>query len=249
MKITVVSMIIRVREISSADVEETKDLFRDMLDRLMTSKPGFIIQGLETLPKCVGVTTLDRRTLFSGMVVRRSESGDMEDLRSFLLSGISDFLKINGLEVGPALPNPISIEFHHRAVTGAEFVQGRDKAIAALQDGPKTSSQLAETADIVPQVANILLCLVIEECLAWREETDTIDDIFHSVESGSLEKTEAAVRRVLQTGPLSREEVFQGVKKVSGIDARREWIRKTLKDLVASGKVTKGQDKKYSLST
>ena len=249
MKITVVSMVIRVREISSSDVEEIKDLFRDMLDRLMASKPGFIIQGLKTLPKCVGVTTLDRRTLFTGMAVRRSEAEEMEDLRQFLLSGISNFLTGKGLEIGPALPNPISIEFHHRAVTEAEFVQGRDKAITALQDGPKTTSQIAEETGIVPQVANVLLCLVIEECLAWREETDAIDDIFHSVESGSLEETEETVKEVLQTGSLTREELFQGVKKVSGKDARRDWIRKSLKVLVASGEVTKDQDNKYSLST
>lgn len=82
--------------------------------------------------------------------------------------------------------------------------------------------------------------------MAWREETNELD-IFHPMQSGSLQKTEEAVRNVLKAGSLSRDGVFTAVQGAAGIKVRREWVRKTLKDLLANGVLSQDPGGNYSL--
>ena len=167
-----------------------------------------------------------------------------DDLQSILRGDINKFLIKNKLDTPD--PSPVKFKLFHMGDIEAEFITGQDRAIASLHGGPKTASQIAEAIDLEGQLNNVLLCLVEEECLIQREETDEIDDIFRLVESDSLSKTENVVLTALQGGSLSRDAVFQTVH-ASDQKTRHEWIRKILKDLVASGKVTSDANGKYSL--
>ncbi len=177
MKTTIFSMKIRVKEIPPSDLNKSKDLFRKLLEETLHAYPTIIIQGLQILPKCVGITKLDRRVLFSGMAVRRAPDKDLAQLESDLRKNIEEFLKKNQLDVD--VPDPIALKLYHQINSESEFVAGRQKSMSALQGGPKTSSQIADVTGLDGQLANILLCMLEEEGLVWREETENIDDIFH----------------------------------------------------------------------
>lgn len=177
MKTTIVSMKVRVKEITVSDVEKIKDLFRALLNETMVSYPSVILQGLKILPKCVGITKIDRRLLFSGMAIRKAPDDQLAQLQSGLLKKINEFLEKNNLKIED-IPDAITLKLYHLTNSESEFVAGKEKVMTVLRTGAKKSSEIADATNLEGQLANILLCMLEEERLIRREETDN-DDIFH----------------------------------------------------------------------
>jgi len=173
-----------VKEIDASHTEEIKRLFRNWLNLAMASYPSCFMQGLESIPKCIGITKIDRRTLFCGMALR---NGFPSDLETALTKSIKAFLTEHKLDTESE--EPVKIKVYHMRNTESEFVLGKDKAVATLQTGPKAASDIAKATALDEQLNNILLCLLEEESMIRREEKSE-DDIFHLVKSGSLAKTE-----------------------------------------------------------
>ena len=175
MKTAMFSIVIRVKEIAPSDVDETKNLFRDRLDLAMASYPSCLMEGLKSIPKCVGVTKIDRRTLFCGMAL---PDGYPHDLELLLSKSIKAFLIEHKLDT--EIEEPVKIKIYHMGNTESEFVLGKDKALAALQSVPKAASDIAKATGLDEQLNNVLLCLLEDESLIRRKESDN-DDIFRLI--------------------------------------------------------------------
>lgn len=176
-KVAIISIIVRVKEVSPSNIDKTRKLFRDFLRETMANQSyDFAIPGVPIVPECVGITKIDRRTLFSGMAVKQADIKKLESLQSDLHEGIIDFLVREEMDTG--LPRPITIDLHPTKNAVSEFVAAPEKAIDALRRGPQKSSQIAEATALDEQLNNILLCMLEEQGLVRREETDELDDIF-----------------------------------------------------------------------
>ncbi|AFM24869.1 hypothetical protein [Desulfomonile tiedjei] len=179
-KIAIISMTVRVKEVSPADIEKNKELFRVFLSQTMDKQADdFVIKAVPILPKCVGISKIDRRTLFSGMAVRRAKTEQFEFLKSDLTKGIISFLDHN--EIKTEVPNPVTINLYHINNSVDEFVAASNKALDALNSGPLKSSQIAGATGLDDQLNNILLCMLEEQGLVRRQETDEVDDIFYLI--------------------------------------------------------------------
>lgn len=135
MKTTIIAMTIRVKEVSPPNVEETRDLFRDFLEQTMALHSSLAIQGLKTLPKCVGITKLDRLTLYSGVAALEIAPELREQLKSDLSEHIHAFLVKTGLYID--VPVPISIELNHMRDTDSAFVEAGKRRLLLLTVAPK----------------------------------------------------------------------------------------------------------------